>query len=165
MKLPTSPFARFAWLVITVLLVTACGSGAREIRGELPLVRLESLEVDDQHVILAVGLRNINDRSLMLRRLATRVMVEGQLLLDTEAAFQIDISARGREVVRLEATGQAAGLAVLAERFGPTTGTDRALANAAWTMELTLVDARERQSDSQVQGFLHPVPGRPGQFR
>ncbi|MFW5815457.1 MAG: hypothetical protein ACOCVP_01250 [Wenzhouxiangella sp.] len=150
-----------------VLALSACGSGGREIRGELPLVRVEGLVVDGDQVSLSVGLRNLNDRTLDLRRLKVRMQVEDQLLIEAEARPQIDISARGRDVVALRARGQAAGLELLARRFAQPSqdGLPSASLNAAWSMELVLVDERERESTTRVNGFIHPVPGRPGHYR
>lgn len=154
-------------LFVVMLLSTACGSGAREIRGELPLVRFEGLELTEREVRLAIGLRNLNDRALDLRDLKVRFTVEDQLLIDTSANVNIDISARGREVVRLSARGQAEGLNLLAERFESTPGlsTDATARNAAFRMELTLIDADGGESELSAGGFLHPVPDRSGQFR
>lgn len=161
------PITALAWAITLLLALSACGSGAREIRGELPLIRVEGLIVGGEQVTLTVGLRNVNDRSLDLRRLKVRLKVEDRLLLEAEAQPQIDISARGRDVVTLRARGQTAGLELLAQRFDQRSadGAPTASLNAAWTMELTLIDERERESTTQVSGFLHPVPGRPGHFR
>jgi hypothetical protein len=149
------------------LLITACGSGARQIRGELPLVRFEGLQISDTQARLDVGLRNVNDRTLILRELKARFTIEDQLLLDTSTTLNIDISARGREVIRLRATGQPGGLDLLNERFtthqAPSTG-DAAI-NAAWRMELVLIDSDGGESELEASGFLHPVPGRSRQFR
>lgn len=156
-----------AWAIAILLALSACGSGAREIRGERPLVRVEGLVVDGEQVTLTVGLRNVNDRSLDLRRLEVRLQVEDELLLETEARPRIDISARGREVVTLRGSGETPGLESLARRFDPRSGDGLATAslNAAWTMELKLFDERDRESMTRASGFLHPVPGRPGHFR
>jgi len=155
-------------LFVVVLLSTACGSGAREIRGELPLVRFEGLELTDGEAVrLGIGLRNVNDRVLVLQDLKVRFTVEDQLLIDTSTTVNIDISARGREVVSLRATGQVDGLALLNDRFEstPTLSAGAAARNAAWRMELTLIDADGGESEVKASGFLHPVPGRSRQFR
>src|SRR6056297_1824010 len=154
-------------LFVVVLLSAACGAGAREIRGELPLVRFEGLELTDGEVRLAIGLGNVNDRVLVLQDLKVRFTVEDQLLIDTSTTVNIDISARGREVVSLRAAGQAEGLNLLTERFEstPAASTVAVAGNAAWRMELTLIDADGGESELEAGGFLHPVPGRSRQFR
>ncbi|NDY96513.1 hypothetical protein [Wenzhouxiangella limi] len=167
MKAIPVPITTLAWVAIMLLALSACGSGAREIRGELPLIRVEGLIVDGEQVTLTVGLRNVNDRTLDLRRLKVRMKVEDRLLLEADAQPQIDISARGRDVVTLRGRGQTAGLELLAQRFDQPAANDLPTAslNAQWSMELTLVDDRDRESGTRASGFLHPVPGRPGHFR
>ncbi|MEE4639597.1 MAG: hypothetical protein V2J42_12745 [Wenzhouxiangella sp.] len=167
MKSLLNPLKTAVWMATLVMMLSGCGSGAREIRGELPLVRFEGLIVDDEKLTLSVGLRNVNDRTLNLRRLKVRLTVEDQLLIETEARPQIDITARGRELITLRGSGEAAGLQVLARRFDQPRGDGLtgAAPNAPWVMELTLVDDRERESTTRANGFLHPVPGRPGHFR
>ncbi|MCA1779127.1 MAG: hypothetical protein LC637_07040 [Xanthomonadaceae bacterium] len=167
MKPPTLHLARAAVLLAALIALSGCGSGAREIRGELPLIRFEGLIVEASEVRLAIGLRNVNDRSLALRRLKAVLKVEDELLLETETRPQIEISARGREVVTLRGSGQREGLRLLTQRFAPTPGSELPAnaGNAAWTMELILTDERERESAANASGFLHPVPGRPGHFR
>lgn len=156
-----------AALVILMLILGGCGPGMREIRGELPLVRIEGLMVEGDEVILNIGLRNVNDSSLALRRVRVALMVEGQLLVDAEAQPQINISARGRDVITIRGIAQATGLELLSRRFGRPGehGAASAAPNASWTLSLTLIDDRERESETRASGFLHPVPGRPGHFR
>lgn len=154
-------------VLLVVLVVAACGSGAREIRGEAPLFGLESLIVDDSEITTAIGLRNVNDQSLHIARMKVRVLVADQLLLETETQPQLEISARGRDVIRVRATGESDGMAELERMIGFVHAGDRSQlpVNAAWQLELTLFDERGRSQDGQATGFLHPVPGRPGHFR
>lgn len=154
------------WVVLTLLL-TACGSGAREIRGELPLVRFEGLEINVEQARLDIGLRNVNDRGLVLRQITVELMIEDQPLLDSTHALDIDISARGRDVVSLRAAAQSDGRNLLTRRFDrdPADSAAPSASNAAWTMKLTLVDEEGRESVVDANGFLHPVPGRSGQYR
>lgn len=159
-------FAMLA-LLAAGLILSACGSGSREIRGELPLIRFEGLVLDGDQISLGIGLRNLNDRSLNLSELKVRFFIEQSLLVDTSANFNIDVSARGREVFNLSAAGERDGLRALQREFATEgqSSTSSAGRNAGWRMELTLIDGEGRESTASAQGFLHPVPGRPGQFR
>ncbi len=154
-------------LLAAGLTLFGCGSGSREIRGELPLIRFEGLALAGEQVSLDVGLRNLNDRSLTLSRLKVRFFIGESLLVDRSSDFDIEISARGREVFNLRATGERAGLRALEREFAAEgqSSNREAASNADWRMELTLIDNEGRESEGSAQGFLHPVPGRPGQFR
>ncbi len=157
------------WLALTLALLAGCGSGGREIRGELPLLSVEGLIVNSGDVTLLVGLRNVNDRSLHLHEVEARLSVNEQPLLDGSHRPQVDISARGREVIQLRAPGLKGGLEALAE-LGLSSA-DRepehgvVPVNVAWQLELVLIDERGRSRDAQASGFFHPVPGRPGHYR
>ena len=154
-------------LLAAALVLSACGSGSREIRGELPLIRFEGLALDGDRVSLDVGLRNLNDRSLNLSELQVQFFIEQSLLVDVSTDVNVDISARGREVFNLRASGEREGLRAL-QRELATEGQSSTRAsgrNAGWRMELILIDAEGRESAASAEGFLHPVPGRPGQFR
>jgi hypothetical protein len=155
------------FLLVAGLMLSACGSGSREIRGELPLIRFEGLVLAGDRLSLDIGLRNLNDRTLTLSRLDARFFVGDSLLVDASSEFDIDISARGREVFNLRAVGEPAGLRTLQREFAREgqSSSSPATRNAGWRMELTLFDAEGRESAASAEGFLHPVPGRPGQFR
>jgi hypothetical protein len=154
-------------LLAAGLILSACGSGSREIRGELPLIRFEGLTLDGDQASLDIGLRNLNDRSLNLSELKVRFFIEQSLLVDASRDFNIDISARGREVFTLRSPGEREGLRALQREFATEGQSSASPAgrNAGWRMELTLIDEEGREAEASAQGFLHPVPGRPGQFR
>lgn len=158
---------RLIGLFVVVSVLAACGTGAREIRGEAPLFSVESLIVDDAEVIVSIRLRNVNDRSLQIQQLQMSLLIEDRLLLERETHPQLEISARGRDVVRVRGVGEPAGMTTLEQLSGlvPSDEEARLPINAAWTLKLSLINERGRSQDGQATGFLHPVPGRPGHFR
>ncbi len=155
-----------AWLLGCILLLLGgCGSGTREIRGELPLVGVEGLTVEGDQVSLLLRLRNVNDRSLQVYDLEASLRVNDQALATVSDSPRIEISARGRETLRLQAPASQEGLDALT-LLGPTEEEAATGAvNVAWQLDLELIDERGRGRDIQASGFFHPVPGRPGHFR
>lgn len=158
---------RLLLTVIAMALVTACGSGSRQVRGELPLVTLDALERQGERITLFVGLRNINDGPLPLGEVEVRLRIDGVGLVSVVQAPEIEIGPRGREVLTLRGRGDAEGLTVL-DRLDPRSAGANgpsALNNLSWHMELRLADERGRSRTAEISGFLHPVPGQPGRFR
>lgn len=153
--------------LLALALLGACGSGTRQVRGESPLISLDHLTRSEQEVVLGLGLRNVNDRPLELEYVQLILRLEDQILLETETATGIDVSARGREVLRITGPAQAAGLEIL-DRLSPggvTAHPDGPLSRASWTMEVNLTNARGRTERIESSGFLHPAPGQPNRFR
>lgn len=152
-------------MLLALALLSGCGSGSREVRGELPLVTLDGLERQGEQITLQLGLRNINDRPLQLNEVQLRLLFGTDELVQLTHAPDFEIGPRGRDVLRLRGTGQAAGLSRL-DQLEPEPGTRTAQARSiAWRMQVSLTDERGRTRDTEITGFLHPVPGQPGRFR
>ena len=152
---------------LMLALLTACASGPRQVRGELPLVALDGLERQGDRITLLLGLRNINDSALPLTEVEVRLRIDGVSLITVAYAPNFESGPRGREVLTLRGTGEPAGLELL-DRFDPNIGTEsghQVLTSIAWTMEVDLGDERGRTRTAEASGFLHPVPGQPGRFR
>lgn len=160
-----TPSIKALFLLGISLVLSACGGGPREVRGELPLITLEGLERQADQIQLQLGLRNVNDRPFYLGEVSLRLSVDGDRLIELMHAPDFEIGARGREVLTLRGQGLIDGLQRL-DQLDPQSSPDReALRSLAWQMEISLIDERGRGRDSEVSGFLHPVPGQPGRFR
>ncbi|TVR94898.1 MAG: hypothetical protein EA418_09130 [Wenzhouxiangellaceae bacterium] len=139
--------------------LVACGGGPRQVRGELPLVMLETLSLDGEGVVLQLAVRNINDTRLQINR------VNVELRLDSAAAaslnsvpVDVQIPPRGRDMLHFEAMLEPRAVELLAA----LENNDRN--SVGWQIEITFDPDRGRQR-SEGSGFLHPVPGQPGRFR
>lgn len=152
-------------LLGAALALSACGGGPREVRGELPLITLEGLERQADRIDLQLGLRNVNDRAFYLGEVSLHLSVDGSHLLELVHTPNFEIGARGREVLTLRGQGLADGLQRLDQLELQASPEHEALRSLAWQMQISLSDERGRRSDSEVSGFLHPVPGQPGRFR
>ncbi len=153
--------------VVLILGISACASGPRTVRGELPLVSVDSLTRQDGQITLLLAFRNVNDRAFPLNEIGVNLLLNGAELVDMVSTPGIEISARSREVLQLQTQALAPGLAVLDQmQHGSGADEEQPLpVNAAWQLELTLTDERGRTRETEASGFLHPVPGRPGRFR
>jgi len=157
---------RLLLVAAALTLLSACASGPREVRGELPLITLDGLERRDAGITLLLGLRNINDRPFPLTEVEVQLRVGGELLLSVIHTPDFELGPRGREVLVLRGPGQDAGLRTL-DRLEPAAAQNDviALGSIDWSMDLRLNDERGRSRTTESSGFLHPVPGQPGRFR
>lgn len=161
--------SRALWLALLLLtlVLSACASGPRQVSGELPLVRIDSLERHNGEITLVLGLRNVNDRPLPLNEVRMQLRLNEEALLDLTHTPDIEISPRGREVLRVRGPGLPAGQAIL-DQMNPESAAARALgelSSATWRLDLNLTDERGRERATEASGFLHPVPGQPDRFR
>lgn len=145
---------------LTVLCVLcACATGPREIRLAPPSLQVESLRIDDGTVHFRLLIHNRNDHVLYLSEAAVAMRVDGSELFNAAWQLDLDMGPRGRELVSLDAPALAAAADILSapDRFG----------DAGVPFELSAEFVIEDMRDAEIgqRGFLHPVPGQPGEFR
>ncbi len=147
-----------AALLLTIcLLLQACSSGPRTVRGADPLIDLEGVSRNGSALGIDVMIRNVNDLRLEADAVSLRLHVDGRLLAQVDAQIvELNLPPRGREILRIEALAMADAVAALDELAG---GQRR---NLPWDLELYFDGRRGRV---EASGFLHAVPGQPGRFR
>lgn len=155
------PGTRPVFGLVLLALLAACGGQPRQISGELPLIQLDGLSLDEHGVHFDIGIRNINDRSLQLPGLTLRLDLDDRRVAElNQPQPGITIAARGREVMRLETSIDDRGRRLLES----LTAGERS--NLAYQLELELDGQRRRRLDDTIsRGFLHAVPGQAGRFR
>jgi len=151
--------ARLILLPAVVCLLFACATGKREIRLEPPSLQVESLRIDDDTVHFRLLVHNRNDHVLYLSEAAVAMRIDGTELFNAAWQLDLDMGPRGRELVSLDAPAMAAAAEVLSA-FGRSDGTGVPFELSA---EFVIEDMRDAEIGQK--GFLHPVPGQPGQFR
>lgn len=145
-------------IALAICLLTACGN-IRNVSGEPPLAGIDGLERQGEELVIELALRNVNDVSMQLSAVEIELGLAGQPLAAGREETPLTISARGREVLRLQMIGREAGMEQLE---GLARGERTSL---PWTLQLTLIDDNERFKRASAQGWLHPVPGQPDRFR
>jgi len=154
------PFLVGAALALVLALSGCSGAPNRPVRGEAPLVALDSLSVDDHRLIAGIRLVNLNDRPLEFDELGLKIVFGGRSSLTVErwpATFAL--SARGREVfeVPLEVD--------LADHPGLVELRNGAIERLSWSLILTHFRGKKSIELARGRGYLHPVPGSPDRFR
>jgi hypothetical protein len=152
---------RFTLACIAVLALAACGGAPRQVSGELPQVLLDGLSLDGERLLFDLGIRNVNDRALDVTSLILQLELDGRAATQREQhRIDLNITARGREVIRLEAPVDPRGRRLLDELTAGERG------SLAYQLEVEFDGQRRRRlEDTIARGFLHAVPGQPGRFR
>ena len=158
-------FPQARWLpsllaLASLMCLASCASRPGTVSGELPLVNLESLELQDQQLLVDLSIRNLNDQRLESPLREASLTIDGQAAdFESTLPLTLNISARGRENLRLTATADSAtqaALLALADERGQS---------LPYQLTLTFDGRRASRTPVEQNGFLHPVPGQPGRFR
>ncbi|MBL37162.1 MAG: hypothetical protein CMP07_02015 [Xanthomonadales bacterium] len=146
-------------LLTVVCLLGGCATGPRQIRLEPPSLQVENLRIEDGVVHFRLLVHNRNDHVLYLSEAAVAMRIDGTELFNAAWQLDLDMGPRGRELVTLDAPATPAGAEILsaAGQSG----------RAGLPFELSSAFVIEDMRDAEIgqKGFLHPVPGQPGEFR
>jgi len=146
-------------LLTAACLLCACTTGPREIRLEPPSLQVENLRIEDGMVYFRLLVHNRNDHVLYLSEAAVAMRIDGAELFNASWQLNLDMSPRGRELVSLDAPARPATAKILS-----ALGQSHA-AGVPFELSSEFVIEDMRDSEINQEGFLHPVPGQPGEFR
>lgn len=146
-------------ILAVACLIGACTTGPREIRLEPPSIQVENLRIEEGVVYFRLLVHNRNDHAIYLSKAAAAMRINGAELFNAAWQLDLDMGPRGRELISLEAPAAPAAAGVLV--------TPDAAGNTGLPFELSSEIVIEGMRDAEIgqTGFLHPVPGQPGEFR
>ncbi|MDX1625440.1 MAG: hypothetical protein R3323_02895 [Wenzhouxiangellaceae bacterium] len=144
-------------VIAVAALLAACGP-LGVVDKAPPGIELDRLEVDGDRAAVHLLVHNRNDIAMALSAVRLEFSVAGDELLSAERSRALEIGVRGREPLEIAAPARRAALRALEP------GSDRS-ERVAFTMTGTLTLEGQADRDFTVEGFLHPVPGRPGTWR
>ncbi len=153
------PIHLFLLFIIMSSLLSACGGPRYHVRGEPPRLDIDNLEYHLDSLSITLAIRNVNDRTLEIRALNITMQLDGELLANAEHDGVFDIPARSRELLRMDANPQTAGLNRLEALV------DGDPSSMRWELEAVLTDHRGRDRQVEGNGWLHAVPGQEHRFR
>ncbi len=145
--------------LMLLLLITGCVGGRIEVRLQPPGVQVENIRLENGQIYLSLLLHNHNDHEILVETIHLRLEIEELDLLENEWTTMLGIDPRGRERIDLEAPDRsdASGRLVAA--------TESEQRNVAYLLQAEMVLSGQRNGTIEQSGFLHPVPGQPGNFR
>lgn len=145
--------------IVVVLLTAACLGGVARVSSETLLVGIDSLEVDEERIMINLAMRYLHDGPLNYDEMLLELSLDGEPLARTRQSQPFELPSRSRELIRVEVDAQPAGL----ERLKRLGSGERP--SMRWSLQLNLLDDRGRESQVDYDGWLHAVPGQPNRFR
>lgn len=143
-----------------ILLVSVAGcSNTRLVDNAPPGLDLEMVSVSQGDVLLRLLIDNRNDSELMLVGIELDMTLDDLEIEGQYWSLDMDVSPRNREPIELELPATTELLERLAQLDDGTAMSLRYHLRG----ELRVLEAKNSRINRR--GFLHPVPGRPGQYR
>lgn len=161
MNKPTKLLRFSSVIIIGLILVTAIGcTGRKQIRGIPPVIQLAQLEIQQDHAVLALRMRNGNDNALTGGKLQFQLTLGGRLFAIYNDTPEIDIIAHSAEELRVQVRPiRPEALDELRSMAARNQG------NLEWQMDGSLNLDQKIPPSFSGQGRLFPVPGRDDLFR
>lgn len=141
------------------LVAAASGCGPVEVRSAPPGTELDGLAVDGETLVLRVIIDNRNDVPMTIAGSRLGLTLDSIELEGRDWPLDVQIGPRGREAIDLQMPASGAALGLL----GELDAGGRASLRYRLEGQLQIVDSRDIRV--RRDGFLHPVPGRPGRYR
>ena len=149
--------AAIGLLLAVALALVACGDHL--IRGVSPVVRLNDLSHDGKNITLQLSLRNRNGVEMDVQNINFNLSSEDKDLFAYDGPAETNIAANGTETWTVEI---AESEATAAKLNALESGEIKSLPYA-FSGKVTSVEAGDLKFEHE--GYLYPVPGRPGRFR
>ncbi len=144
-------------IICSCLLVAACGGGL--VRGQPPLVGMSSLKVQENEVRTRVDVYNPNGVDMMVQEFEMSMTLGDTDLGLHRIEIDLNINPNGTEEVGFPFPGNTAAATTLAEL-------ERGEINSVpYTISGRVIDADGDSEKFSQDGYLYPLPGRPGEFR
>ena len=140
-----------------MLLLAACG--AREITDIPPMVQLQRIQIESNHVRLALRIDNANSIAVSGGRLSFQLQLEGQPFASHDSAVQLDIVANNAEVVPINVTPGDGDM----QRLRALVRSDAR--ELRWSMQGKLKLDQSLESTFETRGRCFAVPGQQQMLR
>ena len=140
-----------------MLTLAACGGG--QVRGQPPLAGLASLELEAEKLHARLEVHNPNGVEMQVDVIELALTLGDATLERQFSRPDIDVHPNGTEVIRFDIPASGSANTALSEL-------ERGERNSLpYSMEGLVRDAAGSSEKFSQDGYLYPVPGRPGSFR
>lgn len=153
----STKFLHLALVLAVAIGLGACSGG--QIRDESPLVRINELRHLDDTVSLQLRIRNVNEETLDIQRIALDFASNGQELMAWDGPAPVNIAAKGTELWSIDMADDEHSRELLdsLERGE--------IMSLPYKLEGTIQTAESKKMRFESKGYLYPQPGKPGYFR
>ena len=154
------PHRKYPVLVLAVLMVALCAAcGAKLVRGEAPMVRMNELSHQDNNISLQLSIRNVNGVPLDILNIDLSVSVNDSELFAYAGPVDTSIIGNSTETWSVDVTESSASRELLDSLQN---GDVKSL---PYTLEGKITTEGDGTLRFEHEGHLYTLPGRPGHFR
>lgn len=146
-------------IVVLLGLAAGCQTGSDYLKGASMRVEFDGLTRDSDALTLSLLVLNPNDHSVLVEGATFRFTLENRESLTRELRLDLDIAPRNRERILVSLSPDRTVLEMLETLDGG------ARTRLAYTLQTELLLQERRSTRSNIEAFLHRVPGQPGRYR
>jgi LEA14-like dessication related protein len=147
-------------LIPLLLLVSICSAcGPHQVKGKAPLVSISSLTVTEQRMDAAFNIRNINDVAMDIEQIEATIRIQEVELTRHVSTVALSIDPNTTEEIAVQKLPEEFSRELLETLERGDVG------NLPFMLEGRMRTTQDGNVPFRYEGFLYPVPGRPGHYR
>jgi LEA14-like dessication related protein len=144
-------------LIALAALLSACGP--KQVKGKAPVVSIASLTVSQEQMGASFNIRNINDVAMDIEQIEITIRIEDVELTRHVAAMALSIDPNTTEEVAVQKLPEEFARELLDNLESGDVG------NLPFFLEGRMQTSQDGNVPFRYEGYLYPVPGRPGHYR
>jgi len=149
-----------AHLLLVLIMISLCvACGPRQVKGKAPVVSIATLTVADEKLGASFNIRNINDVAMDIVQIDITIRIREVELTRHVSALALSIDPNTTEDVVVEKVPEEFAQKLLDDLEKGDTG------NLPFFLEGNIRTTQDGNVPFSYEGYLYPVPGRPGQYR
>ncbi len=141
----------------SLLLCTACATG--KIKGNPPFVGISSMTMTNQALAASFDVRNINEVEMVIDSVEITISVKGSEFSRYAGPYSLSLDPNTTEAINLDNLPPENAREQLADLQSGK------IASLPVNLHGRVHTAADGYLDFKHEGYLYPVPGKPGQFR
>ncbi len=149
--------AKLLLLMLLISLCTACGP--HKVKGKAPVVSMSSMTIQGENLAATFNIRNINDVPLDIEQIRINIRVQEAELTRHVESMALSIDPNTTEEFAVNKLPDEFARDVLA------TLENQDVENLPFFLEGEMRTQQDGNVPFRYEGYLYPVPGRPGQYR
>lgn len=149
--------ANLLLLILTICLCAACGP--HKVKGKAPVVSISSLTIQGENLAATFNIRNINDVPLDIEQIQITIRVQDTELTRHVESIGLSIDPNTTEEIAVQKLPDQFARELLASLEQPD------VTNLPFFLEGEMRTQQDGNVPFRYEGYLYPVPGRPGQYR
>lgn len=147
-------------ITVLLLLFSLCAAcGPHQVRGKAPVVSISSMTVAGEKFSATFNIRNINDVAMDIEQINITIRIRNVELTRHVDSLALSIDPNTTEEVAVQKLPEEFSAELLAELESGN------VSNLPFFLEGRMQTAQDGNVPFKYEGYLYPVPGKPGHYR